>query len=282
MTFVTWGFALVTTTTQKGYVVTMDKKLLRKMGITEQDDAGINLGWDEAIDKKHVDAAILITKQITPGFIQRVVARHKTGFPLIVHATCTGLGSSVIEPNVPAPSAQLDALCALIDAGFPKDQCVLRIDPIIPSHDFGLQAFRNVLEKAEQRFGDAMPRIRISVIDQYRHVIERFRAHKVVPIYDTDRFYANDEEMARIDAILEEYPHLTFETCAEPKLRAKNIARVGCLSHKDLEVLNLELDHEVGTNAQNRGGCLCLALKTQLLNRRHPCAHGCLYCYWKD
>ena len=52
----------------------------------------------------------------------------------------------------------------------------------------------------------------------------------------------------------------------------------------DLEELDLADRCDIPTeiNRQNRNGCLCLACKKEMLTQKHPCAHKCLYCYWKD
>ena len=99
-----------------------------KIGITEAGDAGIDLSWTDKLDS--VDGAILITKHITPDFEKEVI-KHKD--KIILHATITGFGGTVIEPNVPAPRPEFLALMNLIENGFPIEKVVVRVDPIIPT-----------------------------------------------------------------------------------------------------------------------------------------------------
>ena len=67
-----------------------------KIGATDGGDAGLDLSWKEKLSS--VDGAVLITKRVTPKLIEAV--RNLPN--VIVHATCTGYGSTVLEPNVPA------------------------------------------------------------------------------------------------------------------------------------------------------------------------------------
>ena len=99
-----------------------------KIGITEAGDAGIDLSWADKMGS--VDGAVLVTKNITPGFRDKVASNMKK---YIIHATCTGYGGTILEPKVPTPQAQKDALMTLVGIGFPKERIVIRVDPIIPT-----------------------------------------------------------------------------------------------------------------------------------------------------
>ena len=98
-----------------------------KIGITEAGDAGLDLSWKERLES--VDGAILITKCVSPSFLKAVL-EHKE--KIIVHATFTGYGRSVVEPCVPPPYEEFDAILQLVKNGFPRERIVIRIDPIIP------------------------------------------------------------------------------------------------------------------------------------------------------
>ena len=66
------------------------------------------------------------------------------------------------------------------------------------------------------------------------------------------------------------------EICGEPGLPC-----MGCLSKKDLDTFGINLEKEIKTGLQ-RPTCACLGIKHELLNRKSPCIHNCMYCYWKD
>lgn len=244
-----------------------------KIGITERGDASLDLSWKKRLNL--VDGAILITKQITPAFITEV---NSAEVPIIVHATCTGWGATWLEPHVPNYIYQLGGICALISSGFPKDNIVLRIDPIIPT-DEGINRAEQVITKAYELGLLPNMRVRVSIMDEYPHVRERLMAYSHKPFYGGS-FQADALSMYEVGEMLSKYG-VTFETCAEQNLsNGRNIVHEGCVSNKDLSIMGLPIV-ETSINPQGRNGCLCLSCKTELLTNKRKCPHGCLYCYWK-
>ena len=162
-----------------------------KIGITERGDAALDFSWYDKLNT--VSGAILITKNITDEFIHRVMQAYQNGYKLIIHATCTGWGQSIIEPNVPPYHSQLSQLRKLIKKGFPLEQCVLRIDPIFPTSN-GLKRVCEVLDMAFDMQLLPRMRVRISIFDEYPHVKERFRKIGFAPIYGSN-FYASKSMM---------------------------------------------------------------------------------------
>lgn len=246
-----------------------------RIGITERGDAGINLEWKDKLN--NVDGAVLITKNITDEFIDAVLSSDK---PLIVHCTCTGWGHTAVEPNVPDYQSQLMQLKKLIDKGFPSDNCVLRIDPIFPTES-GLNRVKRVLDKFISMNLD-INRIRISIVDEYKHVKERYKRLGYPAIYG-DKFGPDDVQLKMVSDVLSCYPQFIFETCAEDKLATMciNTKKTGCISMTDLDIMDLQTTESMNENLQNRNGCHCLSCKTELLSSKHPCKNGCVYCYWK-
>lgn len=259
-----------------------------RIGITERGDAGINLAW---VDKMStVDGAVLITKNITEEFKAAVLNCNK---PLIVHCTCTGYGGTFLEPNVPDYKTQIDNLRNLIDRGFPAERCVLRIDPIFPT-DNGLAKVHNVIQYFESTIYPApekewedemMGRIRVSVVDEYQHVKDRYRRNGITPLYGNN-FQASDAQLNLVIRELSMYP-MEYEVCAENRLyqlgkeKYEHLFKViGCISKKDLDLMGVNYT-DMDVNPQGRNGCHCLSCKTELLTDRKPCPNGCLYCYWR-
>ena len=252
-----------------------------KIGVTEAGDAGLDLSWEEKLDT--VDGAILITKRVTNDFISAVL-RHKDN--IIVHATCTGYGSTIIEPNVPDYLTQINAAAVLVKNGFPAERVVIRVDPIIPTEK-GWSTAAHVMRMASF-FG--FSRYRISVIDMYPHVRKRFAAAGLPDPYK-GKFQPPDEMMDGIHKLVHDVASfyiidhgsidgLRIETCAEPRLRDDGIIRCGCVSGYDLKLLGLDAG-DVDQNGYQRKNCMCYSGKVELLNNKRQCWHGCLYCYWK-
>ena len=242
-----------------------------KIGITEQGDAGLDLSWVDRID--NVDGAILITKELTGPFVAQLLAHQDK---VLLHMTCTGYGGTVIEPNVPKWPITLRSLKQVMEMGFPAEQIVLRVDPIIPTEK-GIRLAKAVITAG---YNIGIRRVRVSVLDMYKHVQARFQQHGL-PLPYGNSFQASKEQFAALDRelllTLCKYPGISLESCAEPQLKVPK--RIGCVSDYECNLFKID---KTDSQSMQRKECLCCAAKTELLNNRHPCAHGCLYCYWRD
>lgn len=268
------------------------------IGVTERGDGGLDLGWVRPVEDGKVDAAIVITKNVTPRCADEVIRLTDAGKRVAVHVGCTGWGATWLEPNVPEPQRQIDAMERLIERGLDNRRITLRIDPIVPT-DEGLSRVAAMLELAHDVLSSDTPvRVRMSVLDEYRHVKARLRAMGRRPFYPNGAFQATPEQFCATLRTLDEHiprrhgRKTIVETCAEPRLVAlagecdlDNVSLVanGCVSRTDFEALGLPTNALPATrNAQGRGGCLCLTCKRELLENRRQCPHGCAYCYWRD
>lgn len=249
-----------------------------KIGITEAGDAGLDLSWGEKLDQ--VDGAVLITKNISLDFISAVL-NHKD--KLIIHATFTGYGSTILEPCVPSSRDEYRAIMDLVESGFPKERIVIRVDPIIPT----LKGTRTALSAIETFMDRGFSRYRISVIDMYPHVRNRFKQADL-PLPYNDGFSPDDKQLGYVDAMIkiakthwksQHNEPLRIEACAEPRLSEPIIC--GCVSDYDLALLGLH-DDTVDSIGYQRKNCMCYSGKTELLQNRCQCPHGCLYCYWNS
>jgi len=250
------------------------------IGITEAGDAGVDLSWEKKLEK--VDGAILITKNVSRDF-RAAVMRNSS--KVIVHATVTGFGGTVLEPNVPLARESLENVMLLLCDGFTQERVVIRVDPIIPTE----KGLNTALATIEMFMAEGFSRYRISVIDMYQHVRERFIKNGL-PLPYGDKMYAGTEQMCLVDAMLLEAKafweylgnrpgELRVESCAEPWL--KEPISCGCISSYDLSLLGLDPNESDSVGPQ-RQHCMCYSGKKELLSFRHPCRHNCLYCYWKS
>lgn len=233
-----------------------------QIGITERGDAALDLSWVTKLRP----ANIIISKSFNSAFNDALLQYSDK---IIYHCTCTGFGSSILEPNVPSSKAMVENLTSLIKDGFPPQNIVLRIDPIIPVN-IGLQRLENTL-----RLFIHLPitRVRYSFLDMYQHVKDRFRSHNISLPYTT--FHASvDMQQSALDILSKYEKYYDFESCAENTPHKR-----GCISNKDLQILNISADL-IGS-ANQRSSCLCPANKVELLSNRRQCKHGCLYCFWK-
>jgi len=229
------------------------------IGITERGDAAFH---DWTVLPNRVSGLILITKNL-PTLMPRIglAVTNKT----IVHATVTGWGGSNLEPYVPPPDVVMDEFACV---QYPNDRLVLRIDPIIPTEE-GLERALAVL-KLRRRDS----RVRISFLDAYPHVRTRLRKAGLSHLIDWNGLHA---PLERRKECLEYIKGIVpgVEVCSEP-----GIPCTGCVSALDLKALHLPVPDNIGRKGQ-RGACMCIAQKRELLTARKQCPHQCVYCYWR-
>lgn len=244
----------------------MTKKDIKPWGMTETTDPAFHL---ELFDNLY-EGNTIITKRLTDKLIEKLVENKEK---IILHLTCTGMGGTKIEPLVPTKEKTREMFDKLIVAGFPVEQVVLRIDPIVPTEK-GVETALSVLDVFK---GSGIKRVRISFLDMYDHVKERFGENKINIPYPT--FHASKADRAKafdkiqIRSVDDDF---LLETCGEP-----GFASVPCLSMRDVKILGL--DYELVGNAEQRKSCSCPANKKQLVRAKpERCGNKCLYCYWKD
>lgn len=235
------------------------------IGITERGDAGLDFSWT-----KYKGPKILITK--APQNLFNIFGDLKFDLrDCIIHCSITGLGGTLWEPHVSPIDETLYAYNKLVEE-LGGNKVILRIDPII----IGVSD-KNIIQLVESARG----RLRISFLDMYDHVRARLTQQKIeIPVAHTT-FHADIVLRKKWFSVIEDiykkiYPNGEVEVCGEPGLKC-----TGCVSEKDLIALNIT-DSISTTLKQQRLSCQCLAEKTELLYNKRPCAHNCIYCYWKD
>jgi len=242
-----------------------------RIGITERGDAAVHFyEWRGKLDQ--VDGAILITKN-PQALLDRL--NQFDSSKCIFHCTITGWGDTAIEPGAPSTEMSMAAYHKIVNL-FGPSRVVLRIDPIIPHY----QGFWRAKEVAKHAKG----RVRISILDLYPHIIERFKhlpekireQYALTPPY---KYNLQDMYGGKLHLSLEARKQFCrffpeAEICGEP-----DIACTGCISSRDLMALDLEPTST--TTSKQRSYCACAAFKTELLTHRNRCKHKCIYCYWK-
>lgn len=241
-----------------------------RIGITERGDAAVDLSWETKLPR--CDMAVIITKNPARPEFQEALLRHKD--KCLLHATITGWGASVLEPNVPDYLTALNGVLKLVSDGFPADHVVIRIDPIMP---WNTEPSRLVFQAAYRR---GFRRFRISMLDEYAHTAKRFHEARLLTASDMgmSKLVCIDAVNRLLDTVRQDCPGIAIEACAEPELKAE---QKGYINPDDMRLFGLTPPASDPTRFQ-RPTCLCCVGKTELLTTRHRCPHQCLYCYWKD
>ena len=246
-----------------------------KFGITERGDAGLDLSWTKRLNA--VVGAIIISKSDSPE-LRDALLKHQD--KCIYHATCTGLGGTLFEPNAPTYEKKLAHIYDLIMRGFPRKQIVIRIDPLIPitwvptieknlNIDY-IPTLKNILQFAQE---NEIETIRYSYLDLYDHNIVRL-AKLPFKFNSYGKLTKNEIRLEEIN------PNLKYESCAETFVNPSH--KVGCISRNDLVRLGIEHMYRFTGSSHQRIECLCPCQKLELLNRNYQCDYKCVYCYWKD
>ena len=248
--------------------MTTNKNII--IGITERGDAGIDFSW---VDKIQSTAySVVITKNTTTERFHKAALENAS--KILLHATVTGWGGTPMEPNVPSPEESVASVTRLVTEGFPAEQIVWRIDPIVPANgELGLKAAHRAFRLInESKHIHNITRIRVSVVDGYAHSLRRMAAVGIKPNF-------SQASWNRVNDMLRywEKQGFTIEACAEPKLYASH---TGCVNMLDAQRFGVDIAN-LPINGQKRSGCLCSTAKTELLTNRKQCPHKCAYCYWR-
>lgn len=249
-----------------------------QVGVTDFNEPALDHSWTRwALEKRN--PTILITKNFTKLLEDFPTLLNQDN--LIIHATITGYGSSVIEPGVVHPQVILDTLGSLTESQ--RKRIVVRIDPIIPLQDFVKQSLS--IFNITKRMG--FERHRISILDLYPKVVNRLEKDgqflilkELKDIYNWDlahtamgehKDYMVHAPHSIRKAIIDQFPGA--EICAEPGFPCKE----GCISRKDLELFGIKPEKRY-VKSEQREFCSCLGIKKQLL-RGGSCKQDCVYCY---
>lgn len=254
---------------------------MKQIGVTETYDPC----FVPDLESKLLDANVIITKRLTSS-LKEVLLRNK--HRCLLHYTITGNGGIPLEPKVDLWLNEMDKLVNLLESGWPPDQLVLRVDPIVPFLKYSvanlyyvLHHYRLLISDEKLWTSEDPPRVRISMIDMYPHVRKRFKAAGIEVPYST--FHAPQEYFNKIEELLSEFKYnFIFESCAESRFSDEFIFKTGCVSAFDLSMMGqTDTDYELKLNG-TRKGCICLVKKQILGVKPSRCPNRCLYCYWKE
>ena len=131
--------------------------------------------------------------------------------------------------------------------------------------DRGLAQAKKIFDKALKA---GFRRFRVSVIDMYPHVRERFLKAGLPLPYGPNGFSPSVEQLRAVDKMLEEIwyraPQAQIESCAEPGLQVP--IKCGCISSYDLELLGLDEPDADAAGPQRKKMCI----RDRSMHMLHP------------
>ncbi len=221
---------------------------------------------------RKLDGIVFWTKDI------RNFARHLglnavlTSYPAIIQYTVTGLAGSVWEPEVPAFSVQLEALCEIASL-LPSGAIRWRFDPVLHAGDELYERFEKIL-LGFRSAGLNLDSVIVSFPDYYRKVRERLRSAGLAFVE------LEDTEKLAVLAELHRIGNLKIQLCCEDDLldSGKDYLEKGsCVNaglFKELYDIDVDSRHDAGQRTQ----CGCTR-STDIGSYDQRCGHNCVYCY---
>lgn len=169
-----------------------------KFGITDFGDAAVDQVW---ADNMHaVIGANISSKCVDDDFVSKLI-KHKDK---VIYVACiTGLGGTLLEPNVPNYKKVFEQIDKLLDKGFAADHIVIKIDPIMPYCWFDeiesllgityLQVIKDILKNAEERH---IERIKYSFLKMNKCVLDNLKSFNPHFYFESDWRYDPTAELA--------------------------------------------------------------------------------------
>lgn len=262
---------------------------MRTHGTSPEYQIGINNGGDASTDLSIFSRLkplfnIIITRDLRNPEFQSLLLKHRD--IIILHYVVTGWGGTPMEPYTPDVRGSFQLLQNLISKGFPVDQIVLRIDPIIPN-EAGLKALDLVLQAYSRT---NIKRVRYKYFLHTNELLQRqswFQVCNFVknPYYSEERnkvFYsAAAWHRKAVNEILKRYEWtFTYESCDRSDSQISEHA-LGCISMKDLRIMGIP-NIDVLETLKDNHNCRCPVNKRELMpNRTTQCPLRCVHCMKK-
>jgi DNA repair photolyase len=194
-------------------------------------------------------------------------------YPLYLHFTITGLGSTQLEPNVPQAGEMLKLLGPLVEYIGNPERIRIRFDPIVHLGSDGGRAYCN-LDRFEEIVAEAarhcICNLSTSWMSPYKKVVARLRAHGLVELPLTEE--QRQEELRVLLRKAAQYNAALF-CCSMPGMPLSR-----CIDGEMLTALHPErLPCSIRKAKGQRTTCGCT--ESLDIGWYFKCPHGCIYCY---
>jgi len=228
---------------------------------------------DEKCPPEQTHTLVVWTKNPANLLDHEALHHYCRQYPMYLHVTITGMGSTVLEPNVPPSRETLALLGPLVDYVGDPARIRIRFDPIVhlqlPDGETfcNLDRFESIAKEAHTH---GIRDFSISWMAAYKKVVSRLRKRGIaeIPVSDEQR----TEELGRLSERASRYP-ITLHGCCVPGMPVSR-----CIDGELLARLHPEQSPCSSQKAKGqRTACGCT--ESLDIGWYHPCPHGCLYCY---
>lgn len=228
---------------------------------------------DEKCPPEQTHTLVLWTKNPTNLLRHGALNKACRQYALYVHFTITGMGGTLLEPNVP-PSAEMTALLPrLVEFLGSPARIRIRFDPIVHLRFGDGSAFSNLegfVPIAAEARAHGITDFSISWMDAYKKVVSRLRKREI-----TDLPVSPGQWKKELDWLTEKAAEYSIRLhgCCVPGMPASH-----CIDGEQLSRLHPEnLPCSTKKARGQRAACGCT--ESYDIGWYNPCPHGCLYCY---
>ncbi len=228
---------------------------------------------EEKCPPEETHTVVLWTKN--PGNLLEHATLHQTcgRYPLYLHFTITGLGATVLEPNVPPFREMLRLLEPLVAFTGSPDRIRIRFDPIVHLRSTNGRTYCNIerfeeIAAAAARMG--IHNFSTSWMSPYKKVIARLSNHSFteIPLSQERR----EEEYRYLLKLAARYD-INMYCCS-----MEGLPRSRCIDGQLLTELHPDrLPCSTRKAKGQRTTCGCT--ESFDIGWYFQCPHGCLYCY---
>jgi DNA repair photolyase len=229
---------------------------------------------DEKAPPESVHTLVIWTK--SPRnllFHPRLSAKVKTYENLFVHLTVTGMGSSMLEKNIPPPEEVLGLLPEVIGMAGGPEHVRLRFDPIVHLRMPDGSPFSN-LDRFDQVVKPAanlgIRDVTISWLDEYRKVVSRLKRKGILAQSPSE-----DVKRKELERLLDKAGKLgvRLHGCCERLMERSRCIDGSLLSELHPRGLRCSTKRAPGQRD------LCGCTESYDIGAYRLCPHSCLYCY---
>ncbi|MBD3234326.1 MAG: DUF1848 family protein [candidate division Zixibacteria bacterium] len=230
------------------------------------------------LEPEDIHTIVLWTKNplniLTNDQLNRELGRFDNIYLLL---TLTGLGGSILEPNVPNLDDMFKMLPALVERLKTAEHIAIRYDPLIhiinPEKTYEVSNIteKTAIEILENMRSNRISRFITSIAQDYKKAELRLKKHGL-------RFHDHYKQEAE-EFIRDGLSKMTWERnillscCVSP-----NLTNRGCIDSQILKSIHpLQLPASRSKDRSQREYCNCI--KSYDIGQWYSCPHGCLYCY---
>lgn len=176
-----------------------------------------------------------------------------------------------LELNVPRKGNIMETF-QILSEKIGSNRVVWRYDPILLSHDIGIDYHKKYFEEIAKRLYSYTNKCTISFIDNYKKTEKNLKGTASRELLDNEMIILS-KELVKIASAY----NIEIQTCAEKiDLESVGIKHGRCIDNAIIEdIVGYQLETKKDKNQRSECGCI----ESIDIGEYNTCPHNCLYCY---